>query len=597
MDEERERQHSALTAVIERRSLLRGSLLAGAGIATAALIGCGSDDDDEPTGTPGGNDDEAAAGIDFPGGRGELVTGEGLPYPYNFPEPNKQPKTGGTMVVSATWDVQTVDPVVSASGGTVTVPNMTYNRLIGMSRGPDADVFQPGLEPELAKSWERSPDGLTFTFQMTDGVTWQNLPPLNGRPFIAADAAYAMNRYATEGVHRSYYVNVDSITAVDDTTLKVTMKRPVADFLWPLGSNKQTLFPKELVDNGEISKKAIGTGPMIMTEMTPGSRVTFSKNPDYWERPVLLDGFEFRIQPDHSARLAAFRSGQVDYAYSVADTLSDIEKLKDTNPDIQVNMIPSVLGVAFAFNLANPKFQDERLRQGISLAINRDIMIKIVFEDLGRIAATAPWTYVFDSEPSVEGGELGKWTRYNPAEARKMLDAAGATNLTMANVYYAYTEAANRWTQVLVDQFRDVGVTMTGGKADYTEFNSQWIGRKLPEVSSYGWATSGFDADNWFYNQVHSQSQGNRWNINDSQLDAWAEQQQVELDPAARKAIWRKMWDREMQMAYRPPMAVGLTFQVYQPWMRGIRWTGTAPGDNASYYSWGSQVAHGWLDK
>jgi ABC-type transport system substrate-binding protein len=203
------------------------------------LIGCGGDDD-EPTVSDTPVDDEGAAeGIEFPGGRGALVADPDLPYPYNFPEPNKQPKPGGIMVVSATWDVQNVDPTVSASGGTVTVPNMTYNRFLGLNRGPDANVFKSELEPELAASWERSPDGMTFTFKLDPRPKWQNLPPLNGRPFVAADAAFAMNRYATTGVHQSYYENVDSINAVDDATLKVTMKRPVADFLFPLGSNKQ----------------------------------------------------------------------------------------------------------------------------------------------------------------------------------------------------------------------------------------------------------------------------------------------------------------------------------------------------------------------
>jgi hypothetical protein len=71
-------------------------------------------------------------------------------------------------------------------------------------------------------------------------------------------------------------------------------------------------------------------------------------------------------------------------------------------------------------------------------------------------------------------------------------------------MYFPYSEAYNRSHDVMVAQFREIGVTMTGGRVDYTEFNSQWIGRNLPEVSHVGWATSGFDADNWFYWQVHS---------------------------------------------------------------------------------------------
>jgi peptide/nickel transport system substrate-binding protein len=248
-------------------------------------------------------------------------------------------------------------------------------------------------------------------------------------------------------------------------------------------------------------------------------------------------------------------------------------------------------------NLANPKFHDERIRRALSLGIDRPMIIQIVYEGLGTTGDTIPWTFLFDEEPTLESGVLGPWARYDPNEAKQLLDAAGASNFSMDNIYFAYSEAYNRIAEILVAQFRDIGVTMTGGKADYTEFNSQWIGRKLPEVSTVGWATSGFDADNWFYGQVHSQSPGNRWNINDPQIDQWAEEQQVELEPEARKAIWRKIWDRELDQAYRPPMPGGITFEIYQPWLRGIRWTGAQPGDNSYYYDWGDQVAEGWLDK
>ncbi len=256
-----------------------------------------------------------------------------------------------------------------------------------------------------------------------------------------------------------------------------------------------------------------------------------------------------------------------------------------------------MISTAFTMNLANPKFQDERVRRALSLGIDRPSAIQIIYEGLGRVGDTIPWTFIFDEEPTVESGLLGNWVRYDPKEAKQLLDAAGASNLSINNTYFAYTEANNRQTELLVAQFRDIGVNMTGGKADYTEFNSQWIGRKLPEVSTVGWATSGFDADNWFHGQIHSKSPGNRWNINDPQIDGWAEQQQTELDPDARKEIWRKIWDRELDQAYRPPQAAGITFEVYQPWTRGIRWTGSSPGDNSYYYDWGDVVQDAWLDK
>ena len=220
---------------VGRRTLLRGSLLGGVGLAAAALIGCGGGDDDDDeaastapssgtgssTGTSGStttsstaaddtdDEDDTGTGTD-PTGIGELVRDDRLPYPYNFPEPNKTPVAGGVMKVAATWNFQSIDPIDSAAGGTVTIPNMVYNRLIGFTRGPAADVFVPEIVPELAASWERSPDGLTFTFDITPGVTWQNIAPLNGRPFVAEDARFTLDRYATEGVHKSYYLNVGS---------------------------------------------------------------------------------------------------------------------------------------------------------------------------------------------------------------------------------------------------------------------------------------------------------------------------------------------------------------------------------------------------
>ena len=138
---------------------------------------------------------------------------------------------------------------------------------------------------------------------------------------------------------------------------------------------------------------------------------------------------------------------------------------------------------------------------------------------------------------------------------------------------------------------------MTGGAVDYTEFNSQWVPRMLPDASTSAWATSGYDVDNWFHGQIHSESPGNRWRIDDAEIDSWAEAQQVELDPDARRDIWQKIWEKDLDQIYRVPLPLGFSFHVYQLWLRGVRFTGTSPGDNNSYYSWGPQLPYAWLDK
>ena len=626
MAEQEERASGWWTHPVGRRTLLRGGLIGGAGLAAAALIGCGGGDDDDdqaaaPAATPAApaaaaatataapsvkvtdttdEDDEeeaAAEETDQSDTLGKLVQDPALPYPYNFPEPNKTPQSGGIMKVAATWNFQSLDPVDSAAGGTVTVPNMVYNRLIGFKRGPGADVFQPEIEPELAASWERSPDGLTFTFQIQPNVKWQNVAPLNGRKFTAEDARYALNRYATEGVHKSYYANVSGFEAVDDGTLKVNMARATADFLNPLASNKQTIFPRETVDDGSIKTAGVGTGPMILTELELGQNVAFERNPDYWEKEVLLDGFEFLLMPDHVARLAQFRVGNIDYAYGLVSTVRDLNEVLDTNPDVQVNFIPITYNsISLGLNNTLAKYQDVRVRRALSLAIDRQEIVDIVYDGLGKALNIIPWPFLFGEEVGLGSPEVGNWLRYDPGEAMKLLQAAGAENLEVNNSYYAYTKGLEQTTEVVQAQLAEAGINMTGGKVDYTEFNSQWVPSKLPDISTSAWSTSGYDADNWFHGQVHSESPGNRWQTSDAEIDGWAEAQQIELDPAARAELWRKIWDKDLEQAYRPTLPWGFSLEVYQPWVRGLRFTGTAPGDNNSYYTWGDQVHSSWID-
>ena len=475
-------------------------LLGGVGLAAAALIGCGGDDDDDDdattqtttsgTGTTASSSDASSSTTttdssttDDGDGDGDgvepigaLVQDPDLPYPFNFPEPNKTPQPGGILKVAATWNFQTIDPTTSAAGGTVTVPNMVYNRLVGFKRGPAADVFQPEIEPELAASWERSPDGLTFTFQIDPRARWQNVDPLNGRKFTAADAQFALNRYATEGVHKAYYTNVADFEAVDEETLKVTMARATADFLNPLGSNKQTIFPKELVDDGSIATRAVGTGPMILTHLEVGQSVEFIENFNYWEREVLLDGFEFLIMPDHVARLAQFRVGNIDYGYGLASSIRDLNEIVDTNPDIQVNLLPTTSnGITVGLNHTLEKYQDVRVRRALTMAMDRQEMLDIIFDGIGKALHVIPWPFLFEEEVTLGSPELGQWFRYAPDEAKKLLQAAGAENLEVINSYYAYTSGLEQMSEVYQAQLAEIGIKMTGGKVDYTEFNSQWV--------------------------------------------------------------------------------------------------------------------------
>ncbi|MEX2229644.1 MAG: ABC transporter substrate-binding protein [Dehalococcoidia bacterium] len=597
-----------LTGRTNRRRFLRTAALGAGGLVGAALVGCGGGDEaDAPpaaTTTSGGavaTATQAAAADAADAGKLTRAnfTGpakwwpEGLPFPLNYPEPDVDPKPGGSLRIAATWDVSVWDPTTTASGGTITVPNIVYNRLLAINAGPGVDPLAPiELKPDLADTWE-NPDPTTYTFKLAPNIKYHNVAPLNGRAFTAEDVKSAYERYAVEGVHTVYFQAVESMTAVDDQTLTIKLKAPYADFVIPLGSRYLTIFPRELVEQDLIKTQIVGTGPMVFEQATAGDRVTLKKNPDYFRGNVLLDDMVFRIMPDASSRLAAFRAEQIEYAYAPVDTLRDVEALQGSNPDIQVTMIqPSTSVFSLSMNLENPKFQDVRVRRALSMAIDRAAIEKILYVDLAVTLPTIPWVFVYDQQPT----EFSPWWKYDLAESKKLLTAAGADGLSFEMLYFEYTVTANtRQNELLVDQLARAGITLKAQSVDYTTFNSQWVGRSIPEAAD-GWETLGFHPDNYFYQQVHSESPGNRWRINDAELDDWALKQRAEVDPNSRRQIWQQIWDKVLDQSYRieKPSAIG--FDVQQPWVRGLRWGGPL-ASNSSYYDWGPQLQGVWLNK
>ena len=532
-----------------------------------------------------------------------LVQDPDLPYPYQFPEPAKTPRACGTLRVGVTFDVANFDPSVSSAGGTITVPNMVYNRLLGFVGGPSYDPFNLELEPELASAWERTPDGGTFTFQIRDDINWQNIAPLNGRKFVAADAKYAHDRYAQEGAHKSYWTNISSTESVDDQTLKINMATVTADFILPLAGRYQTIFPRELVDDGTIDTRSVGTGPMILTGAEQGQNMTFDKNPDFWERDVLLDGVhEFR-RHGRMPRRASPRSAS---GRSTTGTRSGIRspaarRATRYEPRCAGQPDPGGIGLDVRHEPVQPEVRGRTGAAGRSrLAIDSGLIRDVDLRRLRQVAhapATLVSTPSTKSPPSRERAAGPVARALQPGRGQ---EAAGGIRRAgpelRARSTTSYGGYITQFTEILLSNFANVGIEMGTNSVDYTEFNSTWIPRKLEEASTSAWQTAGFDTDNYFFNSVHSESAGNRWNLNDPQVDEWALAQQSELDPDARKAIIRQMWDYFLDQMYWPPLASGIGTSVYQPWLRGFRFGG--PNTTSSYYyDWGDQIASAWLDK
>ena len=164
-------------------------------------------------------------------------------------------------------------------------------------------LVQPGddltMEPALAESWDVSDDQLTWTFHLRDGVTFHN-----GRAFTADDVVYSYNRIMDPDVvaNNAYrFGSVDSVTAVDDSTVEIHLTRPTPNLLVNIGGFKgMAIIPKEIVNDGSIDTHPVGTGPFRFVSSSPDQGIILEKNPDYWGDGPSLDGIQFRQIPDET---------------------------------------------------------------------------------------------------------------------------------------------------------------------------------------------------------------------------------------------------------------------------------------------------------
>jgi peptide/nickel transport system substrate-binding protein len=311
-----------------------------------------------------------------------------------------------------------------------------------------------------------------------------------------------------------------------------------------------------------------------------------------------MDGIEFRPMPDASARLAAFRSEQVGYSYSIVDKKRDLEQLIATNPDIVVTTRTpdNSAGAMPLLNHQNPKWQDVRVRRAFSMALDRQALSTLTYEGLGRTLSILPWAFALDEVPTIENGGLGNWVRYAPDEAKQLLMAAGQENMTVESPYYEYASSYTQTAEIYVDQLRQVGIDYQPKKLDYTEYNSQLIRGTFPDALHWGYLPLGFEADTYFLNGIHSASPGNRDHMSDPDIDKWATEQQVELDADARRDLHKKIWDKYHDQLYRPLATNGQGFQTLQPWVRNMRLGGPL-GIASTFYDWGEITLKGWLNK
>jgi len=422
---------------------------------------------------------------------------------------------------------------------------LVYNRALRPKLGATADPSQLQLEPELAEKIEQpNKDGSEFVFSFRKNVKWQNKAPLNGRPFTAEDAKLAYERYQAGGVQKDLFSFVDKWEMPDQYTLRAKLKQPFADFAASI-STAGFIVPRELwLNSDKIKTEAIGTGPFIRDSWTPKQGSNFVRNPDYWEmgadgKPLpYIDNLQASFLVDQATAKAAYLSGNLDL-WVVPNKENGDEGLKSVPNTVWLD-VPYSAGSTvnnFLFNINNPKFQDKRVRNAISMGIDRVGMDRLLYDGLnqGWSLNSVPWIFAYDKQPALE--DQGPTYQYNPDQAKQLLKAAGAENLEFELVHFYLPNQS----PIIQDMLRQIGVKVNIRAVDNPTAVQLWTSKNFKDAINISWGPPNLTADGWLYPFYNSKGGTNYNGVNDPDLDKLLDQQRKELDAGKRKEIIKQI--------------------------------------------------------
>lgn len=452
--------------------------------------------------------------------------------------------------------VTQLDPHVSTKVGDKIVFGMVFNGLVRFAPG---SMLADDIEPDLAESWERSGDGLTWTFKLREGVQFHG----GYGELTAEDVVYSLERAADpdrSGVS-SDYAEVQSVTALDDYTVEIKLSQPIPSLLGTVANyhGGNIISKAAAEDLGENFKgQPIGTGPYAFVELADGQYLKLSAHEDYFRGAPPVEDVVIRFIPSASSRELAFRNGELDL---FTGTREDrwIDRFESEEGALVDVFQPGELRTLH-LNQSMEPFDDIRVRQAIAHALNRDELISFMGDSVANLnPSPVPGGYL-GHDPSLEG------IAYDPERAKELLAEAGYPDGFTATVYITENPALLTPMQIIQAQLREVGVEI---ELEVTE-HSAWHAAIRDNVSAmvlYGAARFPV-ADTYLTQFYHSDSTVNtptavtnfsHCNVADEPIDA----ARSEVDPDKQLELWADAQASIVENVCSVPL-----FELLQVWGR-----------------------------
>lgn len=444
-----------------------------------------------------------------------------------------------------------------------------------------------------------SADGLTYTFKVKSNVTWSD-----GSKVTAHDFEYSIKRMLdpdTAAEYASFYFdivgaaafnaassadaatktalrNAVGVTAVDDTSLRITLAQTRPTFLsimalWPTSPVKESVITAK----GNLWTEAgnlIGNGPYTLKEWVHQDHMTFTLNTNYWDTKPTLTEIKYLMILDATQELSAYKNGELDMARVPVGT--ETATLADPVYGKQVVRNNDLSTYAFQFNVNKAPFDNLLVREAMSCAIDRVAFVEQVRGGVG----TPAYSWIPPGMPGYDA-DLGKDFAFNVTKAKQLLADAGYPNgVGMPELKFQYADTASNRTiaQFLQAQLKtNLNLDLTLEPMEPAAF-SAFVNSEQHTWAWFGWGADYPDPDNWLPDLFGTGGGNNHTGYSNPAFDTLARQAMMELDNTLRLQMWAQA--QEIVMADMPivTMFYRERFYVVQPYVKGLEPTGMDGG-------------------
>ena len=451
--------------------------------------------------------------------------------------------SGETLVFGRGGDSTSLDPSRVTEGETFKVTVNLFETLLNF--GDQDTTIQPGL----AKDHKTSEDGLTYTFELEEGVKFHDDTDFNADAVVKNFERWAGGNEEQFPYYASMFGGfkddeshvIESVTADGDYTVVIKLKRPQAPFLKNIAMDMFAIAsPTAFEEQGDndFERNPVGTGPFQFVDWKPNDSITIEKFDGYWQDGLpKLGKVIFLSIPDNSARLNALLAGDIDLADGINP--SDGVTIEDDD-SLQLFERPSMNVGYLGLTVTRPPFDNKLVRQAMNHAIDKQSIIDSFFEGRAEVAKNPMPESISGYNDDIEGYE------YNPEKAKELLAEAGHADgfdmeLWAMPVPRPYMPDGEKVAEVIQKNLEDVGITakiVSHEWATYLDLASKGDA----DAFMLGWTGDNGDADNFLYVLLDEDNIGSNnytYFKNDAMHDLFIEAQ-TEVDEDKRIELYEE---------------------------------------------------------